>query len=237
MRIAVVTHVPFEGPAAIAEWAGSRGHWLTDVSAPLGMFPEPDAYDALVVMGGPMNVDQEQEYPWLAAEKRAIRAAVEAGCGVLGVCLGAQLLAVALGGSVSRNPEPEIGWFPVTLTPAGRASAVFGVLPQRFTTGLWHGDTFEPPAGAVRTLSSQACVNQAFELADGRVMGWQFHPEWTRASLGALVDACGEELVPGRYVVTANELLAADAPFAHNRELLCELLDAWAARVMALRFE
>lgn len=232
MRIAVITHVPFEGPAAIADWARSRGHALADVSAPLGVFPAPDAFDALVVMGGPMNVYQEQTHPWLAAEKRAIRAAVEAGRGVVGVCLGAQLLAVALGGSVRRNPEPEIGWFPVELTPAGRDSAVFGALPLRFTAGLWHGDTFELPADAARTLSSDVCANQAFELAGGRVMGWQFHLEWTRASLGALVDACGDELVPGPHVVAAEELLSADAPFGRDRALLDTLLDAWAARVV-----
>ncbi len=133
-----------------------------------------------------MNVYEEAEYPWLAAEKAFIAAAIGAGKPVLGICLGAQLIAAVLGGTVSKGPQPEIGWYPVELTPAGRELPLFAGFPDRFTALHWHGDTFSIPPGATHVASSAACANQAFAYDGGRVVGLQFHLEETRESLAQL---------------------------------------------------
>lgn len=229
MRIHWLQHVPFEDLGTIGEWAAERGHAVSGSLALTERFPPTSEVDLLVVMGGPMGVHDDHRFPWLTAEKRYIEHAIDAGSRVLGVCLGAQLVADVLGGSVRRNPEPEIGWFPVTLTPEGRASSVFGAMPSSFVAGHWHSDTFEPPADAVRTASSEACANQAFEWR-GRVYGVQFHLEWDARALGLLVDECGEELVAGRYIQSPEQLLGNRERFRDSRDLLFGLLDALAAR-------
>jgi len=178
-----------------------------------------------------MNVYQEREFPWLAEEKRFIRAAIDEGKLVLGICLGAQLLADVLGGEVVRGEQPEIGWYPVELTVDGGDSAVFRVLPTRFETLHWHGDTFTIPPGAVRTASSVATPNQAFEYANGRVVALQFHPEATLGSWSELAQECADELAaPGTWVSSAGEMFLSTERFERNNELLFNLLDAMAAR-------
>ena len=173
-----------------------------------------------------MNVYQEAEYPWLAAEKAFIATAIGAGKAVLGICLGAQLIAAVLGGPVSKGAQPEIGWYPVELTPEGRGLPLFAAFPVRFTALHWHGDTFSIPPGATHVASSAACANQAFAYDGGRVVGLQFHLEETRESLAQLVDNAGGELVQDDWIATPEELLAPEAPFAPCRELLFSLLDA-----------
>ncbi|MDO9556027.1 MAG: type 1 glutamine amidotransferase [Coriobacteriia bacterium] len=233
MRIHVIQHVPFEGPAGIAEWADARGHALTVTLAPTAAFASPADYDLIVVMGGPMNIYEVDLYPWLSVEKDVIAEAIKVGKGVLGVCLGAQLVADVLGGSVGRNEVPEVGWYPVELTGAGTVSRVFGVMPERFVAGHWHWDTFEIPQGAVHTASSKACVNQAFEYDDGRVIGVQFHLEWTREVLAELIERAGEELTEDVWVQTEGELIAPDAPFAETGTVLEMFLDALERRTMS----
>lgn len=227
MRIRYLQHAPFETPAAIGEWAEVRGH-ETGGTMLYADEPQPDAgdFDMLVVVGGPMNVYDHGAHPWLAPEKRLIADAVEAGRTVLGVCLGAQLLADALGAPVTRNPEPEIGWWPVTLTPEGEADPVLGALPGTFTALHWHGDTFAVPEGAALLASSDACAHQAFAYGR-RAYGVQFHLECTPESLGGLACAAGDELAaPGRRVTSAEEMLADPERFATSRRLLFDLLDA-----------
>jgi GMP synthase-like glutamine amidotransferase len=240
MRVHYLQHVSFEGMGSIGEWAALRGHVLTGAevfqaarSGPPGMAgpvvprqADLDRLDLLVVMGGPMNVYQEAEYLWLAAEKVFIAAAIGAGKPVLGICLGAQLIAAALGGTVSKGPQPEIGWYPVELTPEGRGLPLFAAFPIRFTALHWHGDTFSIPPGATHVASSAACANQAFAYDGGRVVGLQFHLEETRESLAHLIDNARAELVPGDWIATPDELLAPEAPFRPCRELLFSLLDS-----------
>ncbi len=227
MRVHYIQHVPFEGIGAIAQWAATRGHSVTGTPVYTEAFPHPGEFEMLVVMGGPMNIHQEREYPWLAEEKRFIRAAIDGGKLVLGVCLGAQLLADVLGGEVFAGPQPEIGWFPVELTQVGRASRVFGVLPPAFETLHWHGDTFTVPPGAVPAASSALTPNQAFEYADGRVVALQFHLEATPASWSALAENCAEELrEPGEWVSSAEDMLGRRALFAPANAMLFSLLDA-----------
>lgn len=220
-----VQHVPFEGLGTIGEWAEERGHLLTSTFALTEDFPSPERLDWLVVMGGPMGVADERLHPWLAAEKRFIRSVIDSGARVLGVCLGAQLIAEALGGLVHTNKEWEIGWYPVTLTAAGRASRVFHVLPANFLAGHWHGDTFDLPARMPPAARSEACPSQAFEFGD-RVWGLQFHLEWDRDALRSLIERCGGDIVSGRHVQSAEEMLGESARFAESRRLMRLLLDA-----------
>jgi GMP synthase-like glutamine amidotransferase len=231
MRMQVFQHVPFEDAAHIAIWAAAQGVEVAPRHLYAGEAPLPvERYDWLTVMGGPMGIYDEERYPWLAAEKVAIREAIAAGKVVLGICLGAQLIADVLGGPVSRNPAREIGWFPVALTPMGRRSPLFAGWPAEFPAFHWHGDTFALPTGSLPIASSQTCHHQAFSYTD-RVVGLQFHLESTPASVRRLVDACQDDLTPGPWVQTPGALLTADAPYAAGHGLLERLLARLAERV------
>jgi GMP synthase-like glutamine amidotransferase len=176
-------------------------------------------------MGGPMNIYQEQRYPWLAAEKACIDQALAAGKTLLGICLGAQLLADRLGSRVYAGPEREIGWWPLNLTEFGRQSNLFDELDAPLQAYHWHGDTFDLPADAVCLASSTACAQQAF-FYNQRVLGLQFHFEVTAESMRQLIDHCGEETVPGSYVQSAEQMLKVpQATFDRLRESLYRLLD------------
>lgn len=227
MRVHAIRNAPFEGPALIGEWAQARGHVLTESAAPSEEYPAARDVDLLVVMGGPMDADDHAVSPWLAAEKSFVRQVLDVGGRVLGVCLGAQILAEVAGGRVRRNPEREIGWFPVSVTEAGRRERLFAGFDGA-VVGHWHGDTFDLPDGIEAVLSSEACVNQAFVLPGGRAVGLQFHLEWTPESLAELVAHCGEEAVAAtRWVMTGDAILAQASTHAEaNRRLLFTLLDS-----------
>ncbi|HBF35447.1 TPA: amidotransferase, partial [Candidatus Sumerlaeota bacterium] len=206
MRLHVLQHVPFEDAAEIGTWAQERGHSISHTLLYAGeALPALDAFDMLVVMGGPMNIYEHESYPWLVAEKAFIRESVLAGKYYLGVCLGGQLLADALGGSVTRNAEREIGWHPVTLTEAGRECNLLKKWPDRFTAFHWHGDTFAIPPKAKHLLVSEACVNQAF-VYEGRAVGLQFHLEYSQKSIRDMLVHCADELTPGKYVQTPEKI-------------------------------
>lgn len=227
MRVHVIRHVAFEGPGLIQEWAMARGHTFTESLATTEEYPRFDAVDFVVVMGGPMAADDPEGSPWLLAEKRYLSRAISQRTLMLGVCLGAQLIADVAGGWVSRNAQPEIGWYPVTLTPTGAADPVFSAFPDGLVVGHWHSDTFDLPAAVGPTLSSQATTNQAFSLAGGRIVGLQFHLEWDEAGLRALVDQCSSELAePGLFVASAESFVAEAAQRVPAcREALFDLLD------------
>ncbi|MGH7964063.1 MAG: type 1 glutamine amidotransferase [Candidatus Binatia bacterium] len=210
MHVHVLQHVPFEGLGSIEVWLMQRGARVTYTrffdSAPL---PALADIDLIIALGGPMSVNDEKQLPWLREEKRFIVEAVASNRAVLGICLGSQLIASALGSRVYRSAEKEIGWFPVFA-----ASAVPGpfAFPASTEVFHWHGETFDLPAGAVRLVSSAACRNQAFQIG-ARVIGLQFHLETTPESARAIISNCGNELVARRYIQTESEL--RDAPQVH----------------------
>ena len=224
MNILVFKHVPFEGPAAIADWAGSRGHTISSVDAYAGTeLAMPDSYDMLVVMGGPMNIYEEDKYPWLVAEKAAIRAAIDAGKYVVGVCLGAQLIADVLDAPVIKGKETEIGWFEINRT----AECPDGFpLPDSLRVYHWHGETFHLPEGAVHIASGEACTNQGF-LYDGRVLALQCHLETTRESMNALIEACEEDIHSDCPCIQTVATMRAepDSSFDRMQAVLFRLLD------------
>jgi GMP synthase-like glutamine amidotransferase len=230
MRLHYLQHVAFEGPASIERWAASRRHALTATRFYLDdVVPDLRDIDWLVVLGGPMNVYQENEHPWLRPEKAFITQAIEAGKTVLGICLGAQLIADVLGAQVHQGKHQEIGWFPIELTEEAKRSEIFGFLPGRLTVFHWHGDTFGLPPGAVRLARSEGCENQAF-LYQRRVIGLQFHFESTPESVREIVQNCGHEIVPARFAQDAQSMLAArTARFTRINTALFGILDRLAA--------
>lgn len=235
MRAHYLQHVPFETPGSILTWLAHQGASVasTRLFEPHTL-PGVDDFDLLVVMGGPMSVNDEAEYPWLAAEKRFVSDAIDRGRAVVGVCLGAQVIASALGCRVYRNREREIGWFPIRGTevppPQSRAEALppqKSALrwPDELSVFHWHGETFDLPAGARLLASSDGCVNQAFQIGD-RVIGLQFHLEATPNTLTAMVEHCRDELTPDRYVQSEQELLATpEARYVLPNRLMNEVLD------------
>ena len=172
----VLQHIACEPPAAFEDELRSRGRDLVRIEIDEGdVLPDWREFPAIVVMGGPMGAYDEADHPWLVDEKRLLRDAVEADVPVWGVCLGAQLLAAALGARVYQGETPEVGVLPVELAPAAADDPVFGDAPPSFPTLQWHGDTFDLPPGATLLASSPAYPNQAFRV--GRSYGLQFHVE------------------------------------------------------------
>lgn len=223
MKVHILQHVPFEGPGVIEHWLAERGadigYSRLYASAAL---PDPAGVDLVVAMGGPMSVNDEAEFPWLAAEKRFLVQAAAQGVAVLGICLGAQLIASAHGARVSRNAEKEIGWFDIEAVEAPQGCFAF---PPRCTVMHWHGETFDLPPGAHRLAASVGCANQAFQLGE-RVIGLQFHLEMTDANLRAILANCRSELRTARFVQTEAEILdAGPQHFAATHALMAQLLD------------
>ena len=231
MRLHYFQHVPFENLAEIAVWAEGRGAKISCTRLFDGELPPaPNTYDLLAVMGGPMNIYEEEQYPWLTIEKQAIRAAIDGGKKVLGVCLGAQLISDVLGGPVSRNPEPEIGWFPLVRTSAAAEAGPLRNLPHTFTAFHWHGDTFAIPRGTTPLAFSDACPNQAFAAGD-QVLALQFHLEASAESVRNLASHCANELRKAKFIQTEAEILAGidthlPEMHGHMRQMLDDFVDA-----------
>jgi GMP synthase-like glutamine amidotransferase len=225
MRIVCLQHVPFEGPGNIASWARERGHSLRSVHLFAGEAPpSPDEFDWLVVMGGPMSVNDEAEYAWLAPEKKLVRTCIERGKFVLGVCLGSQLIADVLGSPVYRNRVREIGWFPIRLRPEAAGSRSFAGLPEQMQVLHWHGETFDLPPGCKHLAESEGCRVQAFEHPSA--LGLQFHLEMTAEGLDAIVANCSSEIGSGPYEVPPERLVAGEKVHgAAAKSLLYQVLD------------
>jgi len=211
VRVLVLQHIACEPPGAYEDVLLERGATIHRVELDEGEpLPERSDFDAIVAMGGPMSVNDEDEHPWLRDEKRLIGDAVRDGVPYWGACLGVQLLAASLGARVYPGEEPEVGLLPVSLTDAGHADPVLEGLPETFTTLQWHGDTFDLPEGAVLLANSTAYPHQAFRF--GRAYGVQFHLEvslemaqaW--AEVPAYAESLDRVLGPGSLPPLIDEL-------------------------------
>jgi GMP synthase (glutamine-hydrolysing) len=221
MKLHWLQHVPFEGLGYIDEWARLRDAEVTCTRLFANeKLPQPDGADLIVIMGGPMGVHDLDAYPWLAAEKMYLRSAIDAGRRVLGICLGAQLIADVLGARVYAGPQKEIGWFPIR-----RTGDAHDLLPNELTVFHWHGDTFSLPDDAVRIASSEACENQGF-LWNNRVAALQFHMETTADSMEALIGNCSHELVDAPFIQSAGEMRSGTVHLNGIHDAMATLLDA-----------
>lgn len=225
MRIHSFQHVPFEGLGIIQQWAESSGHTITVTEFfHSDKLPKIEEIDWLIVMGGPMGVYDEKMNPWLREEKQFITHAIQQQRKVLGICLGAQLVASALGANVYSNSQKEIGWYLVQLTSDGKRSKFFYNFPGRFTAFHWHGDTFDLPKGAQWLAKSEACKYQAFSLGNN-VLGLQFHLEVAQEHVELLIQNCGRELQKGPFIQTADSMRKAEYYYVEIHKCMNQILD------------
>ena len=206
-RVHYLQHVPFERLGSIKPWLAARNCRMTSTALYAGDdLPDRTQFDWLIVMGGPMGVHDGARFSWLEAETAYIQACIEDGKTVLGICLGAQLIARALGADVRRNPECEIGWYAVHRDPLLADHALAAVIPDQFTTFHWHGDTFDIPEHARRLAGSEACTNQGF-VFDNRVVGLQFHAEMALPQIQSLIDHCANEIVSAPFIQSGRDMV------------------------------
>jgi GMP synthase-like glutamine amidotransferase len=230
IRIHYLEHAAHETPGLIAEWAHERDHTVSGSRLYLGEpIPRLEYMDMLIVLGGPMSVHNTGTCPWLKEEKHFIERAIENNTPILGICLGAQLIAEVLGADVYPMNHKEIGFYPVTLTPDGQHHPVASALPHHFTAFHWHGETFTIPQSAQLISRSNACLHQGFTLGEN-IVGLQFHPEVTPKMVENFVTAGEAELDGARYTQDASTMLEK-ADSNELRGALFELLDRLATRV------
>jgi GMP synthase-like glutamine amidotransferase len=225
-------HVDFEGPAQILKWIEAQHHTLTYTRFfDNQVIPPMNILDGLIIMGGPMGVSEEKGYPWLKQEKEAILQAIEANKPILGICLGAQLIANALGASVTKNPVKEIGWYELSFCSNETSKLIFGEqTPLNPVVFHWHGDTFSIPTGAIHLAASKACTNQAF-LYKTTVLGLQFHLEVTRDSLNSMLKQGKNELTPESYIQSEETILSGIKYEKENHQLLYQVLERLFTRI------
>lgn len=226
MHFCSLEHESFEDLGLIAGWIQTRGHTLQVIRLYEGdALPNPHDFDAIIIMGGGMGVYDEQLYPWLVEEKTFLANAILQKKGLLGICLGAQLLSVVLGGTVTKNKHKEIGWFAVA--PTSTPSRLFFDAPTPFIVFQWHGDTFSIPAGFSATFASPVCQNQAFESSDGKIIGLQFHIETDYSNIQRLIAGAPQDLMPGPHIQSVETLLGSILAKEERYALLCRTLDRW----------
>tara|TARA_B100000767_G_scaffold267476_1_gene286257 strand:+ start:2942 stop:3661 length:720 start_codon:yes stop_codon:yes gene_type:complete len=236
MKIVILQHVPFEGPAAIRTWARSNGHELRCFVASHGAeLPSIDSFDSLIIMGGPMSVNDQ--FTWMAKEMDLIRSAITAQRYVIGICLGAQLIAASLGAEITPHDQREIGWFNVEygLSPEQEIAHPHwsnGLFPPQFMPLHWHGDRFDIPPNATAIIRSEACENQGFIVGEYTI-ALQFHLEFDQSAAVRVIHACKNELLEGgSYVQTEQEILSNEQAFHNANALLFLLLEAMATHFL-----
>jgi GMP synthase-like glutamine amidotransferase len=225
MKIAALFHVSFEKLGLIEDWILAKGYSLTEYH----LYNDPrlpliGEFDMLIIMGGPMSVNDDDRYPWLASEKELIKHCRNSAIPVLGICLGAQLIASALGNRIFPGKHREIGWFPVEFHQDEESGKLFPGLPPKATVFHWHGDTFNLPGGAILICSSAITPVQAF-LADGRLLALQFHLEVKPENISLMINHAGDELVSSPYIQDSHALSSGLVNLSENKVLLDMFLD------------
>lgn len=210
MHIHVLQHVEFEG-------LGSIANWITGINAQLtwtrfyanDILPPLSGIDLLIILGGPMSIHDEDEYPWLIDEKIFLSKALQNETAVLGICLGSQLIATVCGAQVYPALHKEIGWFPIY--GVEETDKKMFRLPNQLEAFHWHGETFDLPTGSQRLAYSASCENQAFQIGT-KVIGLQFHLESTQSSIDDIIHHCADELIPNQpYIQSAYQLYNASS--------------------------
>lgn len=201
-EVLIFQHDPFEDLGFFAEVLEKQGAIYRVIRLFHGEMPAEDweRVRALIILGGPMSVNDEKEYPFLRWEKRIIRAAIADAVPIVGICLGAQLIAATLGTMVYQGRVKEIGWSPISITPHGQVDSLLGYLPEIATVFQWHGHGFELPAGAIRLASSVNYENQAFRLGKN-IYALQFHLEVTPRMIARWIDERSKDLAQAPYIL------------------------------------
>ena len=227
MKIHCFQHVAFEKPGTILEWLEINHHELsyTCFFEESYSMPVLSEIDALIVLGGYMNVNDEETFHWLAEEKQFIRQATDTEKKVIGICLGAQLIAAALGKSVYMNAEKEIGFFPITFTDYALQQPLFNHFSNPYIVFHWHGDTFDLPANAKLIASTVGCKNQAYFIGNN-VLGLQFHLEMNEMVIeDMLVNDVHELNENGKYIQSAELVKLKCHYLLQNKKDMFLLLD------------
>ena len=228
MNICFVQHVSYETPGIITTWARTHQHPYTIVHPYAAEpFPALSDIDMLVLMGGPMGVYQNNQYAWMKDEMKWIEQAIDSGKKLLGICLGAQLVAHVLGAKVYPHEQKEIGWFPVYAEKSNPTENTYaGLFTPQATVFHWHGDTFDLPAGAVNHVYTPGCRHQLFSWST-HVLGLQFHLEVGQENIQRMLEAGSAEIYetlsrqPGaQYVQQPEQILIQSSlhmPACHQR--------------------
>lgn len=228
METYIFQHVEYEGPGAILPYLQAKGHNVHIVRLYAGdAIPHEDDVDFAILMGGPMSVLEETIYPYFIREKELCCDMVQLGKPILGICLGAQMIASAFGAAIKKNPEKEIGWHPVEFSGSFAEEIGF---PKSLSVFHWHGETFDIPdlpGIATPFAKSEGCKNQAFKL--GRAIALQFHLEATAESMEGMLKNGADEIKASegrKFVQNASEIQkASKAAMAPANELLVKILD------------
>jgi GMP synthase-like glutamine amidotransferase len=222
IKIHYLQHAPHEGPGYITDYAKNNNHSISSTKLYLNeILPGLNSFDVLVIMGGPMGVNDDKDFPWLIKEKIFIREAIDSNKKIIGICLGSQLLASVLGASVYPNKEKEIGFFPVIKKTDHDLMSCFPDEPVVFH---WHGDTYDLPQGALLLASSVACKNQAF-LYGKNVLALQFHLEITEDLLEGFLYSGMDELEIKPYIQSEERIKSGYQFIPTCNFLLEELLN------------
>ncbi len=224
LNIHYFQHEKYEQLFAIEDWVVENGHNLSRTFFKTGEpLPDLENVDWLIIMGGSMSVNDEKSFPWLIEEKKFIEKAIRRNKTVIGICLGAQLIANVLGSKIFKNRYKEIGWYPIRFTDAADANPLFRGVPEFMTVFHWHSETFDLPDGAVLMAVSEACENQIFEY-NSNIIGLQCHLEQTEVSIRGMLKYGNKELIKDRYIQTFQEILEGMSHINDNRALLNRLL-------------
>lgn len=218
-------HVAFEGMGAIEQWLNDNNFNISYTRFyENNVLPDIDNIDWLIIMGGPMSINDEEAYPWLVQEKQFIQNCIAQQKTVIGICLGSQLIAGAMGCNVYKNKIKEIGWFPIIRLANTNFTREID-FPDIITVFHWHGETFDLPKDGILIASSENCKNQIFTVGKN-VIGFQCHLETTETSLKALADNCADEINPKPFIQTAKEMIQQYPKHANQmHQLLFKMLD------------
>lgn len=227
MHIHYFQHDHFEDLGYIGDWATAHNFTTSvtrfDISAEL---PSHNEYDWLVVLGGKMGVNDSDQYPWINPEIEFIKEAIKLGKAILGICLGSQMVAKALGAKVYKNTEPEMGFFPVIFSQNANKDNIFKHFPEELNVMHMHSDIFELPEGAVSMAASEVTPCQAFRFGNN-VFALQFHFEITESNAPVFIREVTPEIVPGRLVQQPSEMLQNTGNCTLNNQVFARMLDGF----------
>lgn len=223
MKFCAVIHAAFEKPGVFKDWAVSKGYEFKEVHAYAGeAIPSVNEYDFFLFMGGPQSTSEVYKFPFLAEEIALAREAIKGNKFVVGVCLGAQIMGEGLGASVEASPHKEVGVFPIKLTSEGKSDSLLNGLPESFLVAHWHGDMPGLLANAKVLASSEGCPRQIVRYGK-KALAFQCHLEMTREMVEGMILNCPEDLSPGDYIQSPEQLLVSD--YSHANQVLVQILD------------